>query len=90
MHTLIEGIKQFSIIYTLKWSENIKKTEMTQVVPFCISGHEWKAYQADFAQEMVVSCLFIEGMLHLPQSQKALDLFNRKKVWLLAVLTHYA
>ena len=49
-----------------------------------------KSIPGRFAQEMVASCLFVVGMLHLPQSQKALDLSNRKEVWVLAVLAHYA
>ena len=43
MHAFIQGIKQFSVIYTLKWYENVKTTEMTQVVPFCIPGHLYAA-----------------------------------------------
>ena len=34
MHAFIKDIKQFNIIYTLKWYENMKMTEMTQVVHF--------------------------------------------------------
>ena len=36
MHAFIEGIKQFSIIYTLKWSENVKMvTNEKHIGRFC-------------------------------------------------------
>ena len=40
-HASTKGINKdtFGVKNTLKWYEKVKITEMTEVVPFCISNH---------------------------------------------------